>query len=316
MAIARAVPTDVPTDTDARAAEEVNAGERAVQQVEVGPTSPVLEIGCTPVVPTPTLGGAPRASPTDLDDGCDGEHGRADQDKGPLDLAPASSADEATEHQPLSPSPPTGSSPCSITEPDTDTEEPDDAATPWEQAMAIISRRSAHVERLAVTPEIVRPGWTWSGRWDAPCVEPMLSWLPKINVTHETASMLYTPPRPAGAATSGQTGHARDNAYDDAYVYASHAQLPSAQPPAFPPTTEGSLGSAPIEPVAGALMNCTASSSVTTAKIFLWDSPCSRVAAHALRSSIGRRQVVGRQSSASEESRAKLCISNDDEPSA
>ena len=44
------------------------------------------------------------------------------------------------------------------------------ALPPWEDVMAIVTRRSLRLQRHAVAPTLLRPGWKWTGEWSAPCV--------------------------------------------------------------------------------------------------------------------------------------------------
>ena len=41
---------------------------------------------------------------------------------------------------------------------------------PWEQTTVIVTRRSARMQRHAVHPSQLRPGWQWKGTWSAPCI--------------------------------------------------------------------------------------------------------------------------------------------------
>ena len=43
---------------------------------------------------------------------------------------------------------------------------------PWEHTMAIVTRRSARMQRHAVAPTLLRPGWRWGGAWSASCIAP------------------------------------------------------------------------------------------------------------------------------------------------
>lgn len=69
--------------------------------------------------------------------------------------------------------------------------------------MAIVTRRSARLQRHATSPALLRPGWHWGGTWTAPCVAP------PPREPHKP--LVHKPPVPAAAAPLQLTDSLRSN---------------------------------------------------------------------------------------------------------
>jgi hypothetical protein len=63
---------------------------------------------------------------------------------------------------------------------------------PWGEVMVIVTRRSVRLQRHAVAPALLRPGWRWhGGQWLAPCVA---NWPPPPKPPPPPPPLLGGPP--------------------------------------------------------------------------------------------------------------------------
>ena len=105
---------------------------------------------------------------------------------------------------------------------------------PWEQTTVIVTRRSARMQRHAVHPSQLRPGWQWKGTWSAPCIAPTPPAPPPQAAPAPAAASSTTP-------TTGTKLDAAGLAANDAAIAAAAATRERYQPPpdTFVPVPNG-----------------------------------------------------------------------------